>query len=34
MENLEQSWNLKTVIYRPGKVLEKKIISKSFGKNM
>jgi len=34
MENLEKSWNLKMVISRPGKVLEKKCNPKSFGKVM
>jgi len=28
MENLENSWNLKMVISRPGKVIEKNVIPK------
>jgi len=32
MENLEKSRHFKIVISRPGKVLEKKNYSKSFGK--
>ncbi len=34
MENLEKSWNFKTTISRPGKVLEKLINPESFGKVM
>jgi len=30
MENLEKSWNFKMVISRPGKVLEKKLLEKSW----
>jgi len=33
MENLEKSWNLKMVISRPGKVLEKKTIPKVLEKS-
>jgi len=33
MEKLGKSWNLKMVIYRPGKVLEKQIQSQKFWKN-
>jgi len=32
MENLEKSWNFKMVISRPGKVTEKNLNHKSFGK--
>jgi len=34
MENLENSWNFKMVISRPGKVMEKNLNHKSFGKIM
>jgi len=35
MEDLETSWNFKMVIFRPGKVMEKKNLNhKSFGKVM
>jgi len=34
MENLEKSWNFKMVISRPGKVMEKILNHKSFGKVM
>jgi len=33
MENLEKSWNLKIVISRPVKVLEKNIITKVLQKS-
>jgi len=34
MENLEKSWNFKMVISRPGKVMEKYLNHKRFGKVM
>jgi len=34
MENLEKSWNFKMVVSRPGKVMEKNVNHKSFGKVM
>jgi len=34
MENLEKSWNFKMVVSRPGKVMEKNLNHKSFGKVM
>jgi len=34
MENLEKSWHFKMVISRPGKVMEKNLNHKSFGKVM
>jgi len=34
MENLEKSWNFEMVISRPGKVMEKNLNHKSFGKVM
>jgi len=33
MENLEKSWNFKMVISRPGKVMEKNLNHKRFGKS-
>jgi len=33
MENLEKSWNLKMVIFRPGKVMEKTSIKKVWEKS-